>query len=64
MKIVHCEVCDLYVWDRKVVKAFYKFQLNNICPNCRSYGSLRREKIKQKDLETIGFIDKRDKREG
>ena len=58
MKIVHCEVCDLYVWDRKAVKAFYKFQLNNICPNCRSYGSLKREKIKRKEVKNIKFIDK------
>ena len=61
MKVIHCEICDLYVWDRKVVKAFYKFQLNNICPNCRSYGSLRREKIKRKDLKNIKFTNKRGK---
>ena len=55
MKIIRCEDCNAIIWDKQVVKLFWNFKLNNVCPCCRSYGSLRREKKRRK--EVIGRYD-------
>ena len=49
MKAIRCEDCNALIWDKKVVKMFYKFKLNNICPRCGHYGALKRVKIKRRD---------------
>ena len=49
MKAIKCEDCNALIWDKQVVKMFYRFKLNNICPHCGHYGTLKRVKIKRRD---------------
>ena len=56
MKVIRCEVCDATVWDKDVVKAFWSFKLNNICPCCCSMGSLRRAKMTKKEIKGLKYV--------